>query len=151
MIRVVAACAIVALSACNASPVSDAISREPGAPRTAQPSPELLERVYLLARDGAYAEQIARHCPRYRMDAGRKRAVEERIRAMGREEGVSSRTLFYRFRNFGIDQSARVQSDLFDWIERRGVIVGQAPTFCAAGDAERAEGTGIGAYLIPRR
>ena len=112
---------------------------------SATPSDALREQAYVLGRDFAFAQQIARTCRRYDLARGVKRAVNGRIAELTEAEGVSDRDVIRAIE--ADDGRARLQRDLFAWIERRDVVIGVPESFCRAGDAERAEGTAIGRYL----
>ncbi|GIT92914.1 hypothetical protein JANAI62_33720 [Jannaschia pagri] len=150
MIRIASVCILLTLVGCNASNFSDAATREPGAPRTARPSADLLERSYVILRDVAFAKAIANDCPRYRLNTAQERQTEERIRVMGRAEEVPAQNLRSGLHNFRLSERARIQRDMINWIETRDVVLTDPATLCAAGDVERAEGTLVGAHLIPR-
>ncbi|MEM9795124.1 MAG: DUF5333 family protein [Pseudomonadota bacterium] len=135
------------LAGCNTGQVPSRPVAEVAAARAAQDArrAEGIERVYAFAVPFAYARQIARNCRRYDLNRQRQFAAEQDVRALLREAGLNERLVFSTLET--PEFKRRVQDDGIAWIQKRGIVLSDRETFCAAGDAEVAERSEIASYL----
>ena len=116
------------------------------APSTAKPiviPPELMAKAY----DYGFAQQIAENCADFRLDSSEKAAANAEIDAILKAQGISNPgPAIYR----QLAPPAVIQQKAIEYIQRRGIVVTEGATWCAAGRKEIAERTGIGHFLIAR-
>lgn len=86
------------------------------------------------------AQQIGLSCPRYSFDN------ELHVALTAARPDTSQGSLVAIRNTAGIELATDVEARAFQ--ARHGVVIGQSD-LCAAGDAERARGSGIGALIVP--
>ena len=105
---------------------------------------EMPEDVYRASRDATIARLIARECGRYRLDRARMREVRESFENRMKATGVTDAQFDYMVEN---PPRERIQGDLFAYIERRDIVLGEGASSCAAGDAEMRASSAIASFL----
>ncbi|SIS51970.1 DUF5333 family protein [Phaeovulum vinaykumarii] len=124
------------------------VAPEPAAP----PKPVSIPRggdvrndIYAQAMAIATAQVLAKECRELRYDGRREGLVKSALANKARAQGVTAAQLHdWKTR---IDK-ARVQREIFAYVEKRHIVIGEPQTFCAAGRKEIALNSAIGAYLL---
>jgi hypothetical protein len=106
------------------------------------------EDVYSELRDMALAKKIAQACPAYAFSTMKQDSYFHDVEADLYKRGYKAHEMERWARN--LDQ-ARLQKDIFAYIEKRNIVITQRQTFCAAGAQELSEGTRVAYYLRPIR
>ena len=144
--------ALVALSACVETEGGAAVTTPPtAAVAKSQPakSAAVFEREMIaFAFPAAIAKTVAGKCKRYRLNSGKlsseTKALADDLEARGYTVSDVNRLK----RNMS---KSEMQDQLLDWAKKRDVVFSDKSSFCAAGDAEVAQGTAVSKYLIARK
>lgn len=102
------------------------------------------ETLYQAGFDAAIAEAVAARCPAYALNTAARDAYIAQTQQALREDGVSEAQLEAWAQ---LLPTLRLELDLADYLDARGIVVDEPRTFCAAGAAEIAAGTNVGRLL----
>ncbi len=128
---------LLALSACATTTDSSSVSR-------AEFRGELPSDVYDFAFANAMADQLASECRSLTLDRSKVYKTSEALAEKYEAEGYRASDFKYLARNL---PRKRVQDDAIAYIQKRGIVIGEPETFCAAGRLEISNETSIGAFL----
>ncbi|WP_141246532.1 DUF5333 family protein [Actibacterium ureilyticum] len=140
--RVMTGCVLLAaLAACQTSTADRPVET------SRAPYREMPEEMYRLAFDAATANVIARNCSN--LSTANPVVNKDRV-ALFRKLDAQG----YEDRDFDAMQAnlpkKRMQSEVFAYIQKMGIIVDEPATYCGAGYAEIRQGTRVGRYLRKR-
>ncbi|WP_170400326.1 DUF5333 family protein [Ruegeria arenilitoris] len=131
---------LLALSACATTTDSSANSSV----SRAEFRGELPSDVYDFAFANAIADQIASECRSLTLNRSQINKTSKSLTEKYEAEGYRESDFKYLARNL---PRKRVQDDAIAYIQKRGIVIGEAETFCAAGRLEISNETSIGAFL----
>ena len=137
---------VVALLAGCAEPVPVLPPAPPGQPVKLRPLPKQFEAA---AFSVGIAKALVKFCGR---DLGfntmQERAMLEISVEQMKQQNFNDAEARLALANF---DKARIQRDVFAYVEKNGIIIGEPSTFCAAGEREIARKSQIGALLFKFR
>lgn len=105
-----------------------------------------VEKIYIVALDYNKAEMLSKNCSsQFRMKRGAKRQTGVYLQNLAQKEGVPPALVMYQFkRNVS---PARVQKDMISYIQKRGIVLSERSTWCAAGSKEFRAGSRISRFM----
>lgn len=141
--KLVSLVTVVLLAGCEPAPITQLPVSPAGAPVKLRPLPKA---VYASAFNTVLAGVIDDYCSRLHLNHAQADIEVQKVVDTLKAQGFTQQEARLAM-DKGVDK-ARVQRDVFAYIEKNGIIIDEPQTYCAAGEREIARKSAIGALLV---